>query len=270
MKVKRDWGTYLHEIRRREFELIFGRFPRPVFNHALEIGAGDGFQSGLLTEYAERLTVTDYYEPPAIDSVNQTVTSIVCDADALAERFAPKTFDLVFSSSLLEHLPNPEATLRGVQTVLADHGLVINVVPNPTWKILQLVLHFPNLVAVQLEKGLIHRETDASVVASVRDLNPKTSRRHRRWRHFLPEPHGVCETNRAELSAFSRDRWLAVHEKAGLAVIAVLPGPFCSGYGFGAGRARTAFERLGLSSENVFVSVKKECRSPFERYFRGR
>ena len=60
MKIKTAWLPHLHRIRSREIEIAFGRCPEKIFATGLELGAGDGFQSGLLTRYVSRLTCTDY------------------------------------------------------------------------------------------------------------------------------------------------------------------------------------------------------------------
>jgi len=52
MKIMADWIQHLHNHRKRELGLIFSKCPERLFQEALELGAGDGFQSGLLTRYA--------------------------------------------------------------------------------------------------------------------------------------------------------------------------------------------------------------------------
>jgi len=43
MTVKAEWTTYLHNLRRREMNVIFKRCPPKVFSKIPEPGAGDGF-----------------------------------------------------------------------------------------------------------------------------------------------------------------------------------------------------------------------------------
>lgn len=255
MKLKPDWHTWLHELRRREVDLLFGRFEDGAFEDGLELGAGDGFQSRLLTRWVKRLTATDItpgrWRGPA------DVRFLTCDAERIDESFDREAFDLVFSSNLLEHLPAPEAALRGIHHVLRDDGLGLHLVPSPFWKLGHVLLHVPNLAVTTLER--LSEPTPEPMERSTRQTNnPKTLRPRRSLvaKIFSPLPHGVSRTHLEEFAAFSRRRWLQRFRETGFDVLRVLKGPIGSGYGFGCDRLRTALERLGFTSVYVYVTCK--------------
>ncbi|MBI2524690.1 MAG: class I SAM-dependent methyltransferase [Candidatus Rokubacteria bacterium] len=273
-----SWGDWLHRIRSREIELIFARCPEAAFGKGLELGAGDGFQSRLLSSYVKDLVCTDFSESIlAAGDHPASVAFAVCDAERVDEVFAAATFDLVYSSNLLEHLPRPDAALRGMHRVLKREGLAIHVVPNPVWKLSQLVFFYPDL-AVRISRRLLTtlglppaRRRPASAPDPARrggvaiENNPKASRRPER--HFWPTPHGAYESNLVELYAYSRRRWLGTFADAGFRVLRVLRGPAASGYGFGLERARRVLERAGVSTESVYVAAKDGHESPLARFF---
>jgi SAM-dependent methyltransferase len=281
MKLKADWAAHLHELRRRELEIIFHRFPAGAFNSALELGAGDGFQSAILSGYAKSLTSTDYsrkilQSPPA-----RNVKYMVCDAEKVAETFKPGSFDLVFSSNMLEHVPQPGAVLAGIRRVMKDDGLCINIMPSPFWKLTHLLLHSPNLLALAIQAVTTGGGLDAltSRAREYKSLgktpvrpgnNPKTARKPRNLavRLLLPDPHGASATNMEELNSFRQSRWRGIFADAGFDVIAILNGPVASGYGFGFDRLRSVLENSGLASEYIFVAVKSGKASPLAKYFR--
>jgi SAM-dependent methyltransferase len=266
-----EWLDYLHLIRRREIDRIFGECPPRVFPLGLELGAGDGYQSSLLGAYVERLLATDWDVSLLSKSRAQARDVYPVDAEAVAETFAPATFDLVFSSNVLEHVPKPGTALRGVHTVLKDDGLTIHVMPSPLWKLADISLFWPDLVVRRLHR-LTNRddETGRCQDASSRLVNnPKISAEavaHRR--RFLPPPHGAYQGHIEEFQAFRKIRWLQEFEWAGFHVIRVIKGPLCSGYGLGWDGPRWMLERLGLTSEYAYVAVKHGRRSPYEDYFR--
>src|SRR5436309_2341261 len=103
-----DWKTYLHAIRKRETEVIFSGCPPHAFPAALELGAGDGYQSTLLQAYVDRLVVTDWDVTLLLNSRSERVHVRPCDAEAAADAVPRSEFDLVFSSNMLERhgLPN--------------------------------------------------------------------------------------------------------------------------------------------------------------------
>src|SRR5262245_38718568 len=200
-----DWDSYLHTIRATEIDRIFGRCPSKLFASGLELGAGDGHQSELLISYAKHLTVTDWDVARLRRRPEADVQA--CDAEAVENAFAPGTFDLVFSSNLLEHLPAPGAALRGIHTVLKDDGVTIHVMPNPFWKFSYLSLLAPVRIGRRLNRALRRSRKPSRTVAAVTSSNnPMTNSpctEGRRW-NFWPAPHGAYRGNWEELWAFRR------------------------------------------------------------------
>jgi SAM-dependent methyltransferase len=274
VRIKKDWTLWLHEYRTEELNRIFSGCPEGIFTTGLELGAGDGFQGTLLTRYVSRLVETEI--DPAILSLppRRSVEYHVCDAEEVGGCFGEQEFDLVFSSNLLEHLPNPDKALQGMRGVMKDDGLMIHVMPTPFWKACQLAFYVPNRFILLLERitgarGAVE-ETGAvsSEVPHEADNNPKIGRqRHgRAYRLFLPEPHGVSSGHLQEFCAFRRSKWRKEFDQAGLQLIDVTKGPVASAYGFGLDFARRVLERLGFASEYIYFATKKGHSSPYSRH----
>ena len=265
MRLHTEWLSYLRALRRREVELAFRWCPPGVFANALELGAGDGYQASLLARYASRLVSTDDELQPEL------------------RYFKPRQFDLVFSSNVMEHLPDPGRALAGISRVLTDEGITIHVMPTRFWKLCHVALHIPHVLARALERtsdeGLaktLARErakgTDPEQSGSLGPANnPKTARRVRSLlsRLLSPDPHGVSATHTMEFRAFGKERWIREFAAAGLDVVAVLKGPVCSGYGFGLNRFRLMLEKAGFASEYAYVAVKRGAKSPWAHHFQG-
>ena len=279
MRLKADWFPYLHDLRVREFRLIFDRFPLNSFEHALELGAGDGFQSAMLLPYAKRLVSTDFSLPPAGGDPRIDVQAL--PAERVADVYGPGAFDLVYSSNMLEHVPDPSVVLKAVSDVLTDDGITIHVMPNRIWKVCQLGLHVPHLVATAADdlmtarsgRALLDRMRkftgESGPTGGTEKNNPSVIRPARSLiqKALLPEPHGVCSTHREEFAAFSRRRWEAELTRAGFQILAVETGPFSSGYGFGFGSLVHLLEERGVGSEYVYVAKKAGRLSRYERAF---
>ncbi len=275
MRLKTAWIPHLQKIRREEFELIFARFHPKAFPSGLELGAGDGYQSKLMEPYVGNLISTDFQRPP-LDDIQDSITFLACDAEEIGRDFGPREFDLVYSSNLLEHLPDPASALRGAHEVLKDDGITIHVVPNPTWKLFHLLLYPLHLLVRALEiisERVRPREQEPGYKAidanESQVLNPKTKRRRRSKlnRILIPEPHGVSDSNFKEFQAFSKSRWERELELAGFEVLVVLKGPLASGYGFGLDFFRNSLRKLGVISEHVYVAKKAGKASRYEKYF---
>ena len=274
------WLEYLHRIRTREFNLIFGRCPPALFAKGLELGAGDGYQSRLLSRHVLTLICTDFEDDVPGRAACPGVEYRRCDAEEVDSYFGEREFDLVYSSNLLEHLPDPAAALRGIHRILRDDGLALHVVPNLFWKASHLAGFYPTLAARVMRalftpaslrrfvaRLVMRRASGAEAVGSRRAPTNNPKMLPCRERLLWPTPHGAYQSNVQELYAFSKRRWLREFDAAGFSVAKVLRGPVASGYGFGLDRIRLSLERAGFSSEYVYVTVKRGHASPFVAYF---
>ena len=295
MKIKADWPTWLHAYKVREIDKTFYACPEGCFGSGLELGAGDGFQSGLLSKYVRRLVSTEINKLYLSRQEGGGVEYRVCSAEEAVAAGGDGSHDLVFSSNVLEHLPDPAAVLRGIHRVLKDDGVTIHIVPTPLWKLCHVLLYVPVTLAALAEqvvgrrgnggmlrearfffgqfvegvrKGANTLTERADREEALRGNNPGivTERRTFVRRLLAPRPHGVSETNLAEFSALGRRRWLGMFGQAGLECFAILNGPAASGYGLGWRWAEAAAEKAGLASELIYVAHKKgrQCRyAPF-------
>jgi SAM-dependent methyltransferase len=264
VSLRADWLQHLHAFRRRELQAILGQCPERQFRRGLELGAGDGYQSSILSRYVQRLVCTDYDKQRLQRQAPPPTSYLVCDAEAVGNLFRENTFDFVFSSNMLEHLPNPEAALAGIHRVLRQDGITIHVLPSVFWKLCHILLFNPNRLVMRIERLFAGRQTTKTV--STLGNNPKVARAARR-RWLLPPPHGVSNGTIQELLAFRRSRWKRILERSRFTVVRVMKGPVASGYGFGLDRLRRVLEQLGLASEYVFIAVKAGAVSPHLRYF---
>lgn len=264
MSIKAPWLEYLHRQRKREIETVFSKCPEKIFPVALELGAGDGFQSKLLSRYVSKLIATDY-NPDILKNVpTPSIEYRLGDAEKVGETFNEKNFDLIFSSSLLEHLPSPNKALKGIHKILKDEGITIHIIPTPFWKLGHLLLHIPNL-ALTFPKLL----AKSAGTGKRRNNNPKTTRIKRSIlsRILIPKPHGASQSNIQEFYAFSSRRWEKELNAAGLKLVKIIKGPAMSGYGFGWDFARTVLENLGLASIYIYIAVKDIQNNDFKKYF---
>ena len=284
LKLHTDWAPYLHRIRERELEIAFRDCPPDTFARGLELGAGDGYQSRILTRWIGQLMSTDYHQSVLPGEDTDRIHYQVCDAEAVGEAFEAEHFDLVFSSNLLEHVPDTARVLRGIHRVLRPDGLTIHVMPNPFWKLTTLALYLPHLLFTFVERvstpggiaDIVARAqryrtmSDDQYSARVSEsATPKTHRTKKSLAlHLLmPQPHGASSGHLEELRAFRRRRWTHEFERAGFDLITVYRGPVTSGYGFGWNALRGFLERLGVGSVSIFVAQKRNVASSHAQWF---
>ncbi len=280
MKLRPDFAVYISDLRHQEFAMIFGACPADLFDRALELGAGwRAIHSTLLATRARHVLSTDFKDAILEHTPSERIAYRVCDAEHVGDVFAPQSFDLIFSSNLLEHLPDLQGTLRGIHDVLTDDGITIHVMPSRFFKVLDMLGYLPRQVAYvvegvtkpgglgKLRKRL--RGTAASTGPSSGENNLKLTPRRRSLVQKLvwPLPHGISATHRDEWAAFGVQRWKQAFAQNGFTVVAVRKGPVSSGHGFGLTRIRAVLERLGFTSEYAYIAVKSGHDSPYAAYF---
>jgi SAM-dependent methyltransferase len=272
--ARRRWTEVLHRLRRKEIEIIFSECPEGCFLTGLELGAGDGFQSSLLTSYVKSLVSTDYDRSRLALAGCKKVHYLICDAEQVGRTFRPGYFDLVFSSNLMEHLPRPDLAFRGVHRVLKDDGVCISVMPNPFMKLMWMIFFYPNkllrIVEVlgEREEG-IGGEGHSGDSPLILDNNPQRIQYGFLRRQVWPVPHGAYRSNFEEFVQYRRTRWVRLIEDQDFEVIGVLKMPVTTGYGFGLERVRGWLERMGFACGYGYVAVKKGCQSPLRNYWPG-
>ena len=127
----------LKPIRVAELELAMSFFPRT--GCVLEIGAGAGWQAEYISKKG--------YEVSAIDVNNNSYevkeSFPILKYDGYTIPFPDATFDVVFSSNVLEHIPHVVEFQKEIRRVVKETGIVVHLVPTNTWKFWATVLQYP-------------------------------------------------------------------------------------------------------------------------------
>jgi len=229
---------------------MFAGVPDGAFDRCLELGAGDGFLSALLARHARVLFATEIRHGGLREAPPDNVRYAFCDAEQLPFRTAK--FDLIFTSHLLEHLPDLQGALADMRRALDEEGVMVHLVPSRLWKILDLALFFPSQAAHLLE---VYTEPDGAARAP-KGMRSTVKVAPAGWwrRSFWPSVHGVSSSNVVELRRFGIRHWTAEFERAKLDVVRIRRRfPLHSPYRFGLERTRRALESLGASSTVGFV-----------------
>ena len=115
----------------RQFELEFALRSFPDSGKILEIGAGTGWQANALQKSgfdvdAIDLSTSNYKDNRIFPVVNYDGHNIP---------FADNTFDVVFSSNVMEHIPHLEEFQTEIHRVLKPDGIAIHIVPSSSWRV---------------------------------------------------------------------------------------------------------------------------------------
>lgn len=120
---------HLAQIRMQELHVILKYLPASA--RVLEIGAGTGWQAQRLFEAGFKVEAIDV---PVSNYAGDRIWP-VRDYDGHAIPFEDQSFDCVFSSNTLEHIPHVRDFQSEIQRVLRPDGVAVHLLPSAPWRI---------------------------------------------------------------------------------------------------------------------------------------
>lgn len=168
--------------------------------HVLEIGGGNGYQANLMASYGCVVSSIDL----ATRKKPQRSHFPVQSYDGNQIPFDAASFDLVFSSNVLEHVQDLSALLLEMRRVLKIGGTMIHILPSTVWRFWTSLAHY-----VYVPLFFLGRRSRATGLVQVPVHGLKTQHSY----PFLIKtalwagPHGEYPNALSELYYFSKRRW---------------------------------------------------------------
>jgi len=228
------WSNYF-ELRGREMENLLSFIDFRNCGRLLEIGCGNGFNSCILSKFANSVIATDLYgQDSKSHSVGMNTAKelivrlsvkncelVSCSGESLP--FKDGVFDTVFSMYTLEHIPDRNKMIADVRRVLKKGGLFIVIVPN----FMERIAYYPIIFYSDFLSAIWHRlfsggpgredEEDIMSAASIDDNLGILERLKKNRPHFpLPEPHGAYKNYFDEVYHYLPLRWKKLLLESGM------------------------------------------------------
>jgi SAM-dependent methyltransferase len=181
----------------------------PVGAKILEIGAGTGWQARQLSVRGYKVSAVDI---PSSNHGNARIWPIT-DFDGRHLPFPDKSFDLVYSSNVLEHVEDIVMLNTEIVRVLGNEGRAIHFVPTSAWRAWSLMAFYPALLLDVLRR--VRSKLEVSRVREVPSISPTeyaVASNQRPFfvkfvRRIVPHAHGAAGTCFSELLRFSKRSW---------------------------------------------------------------
>ena len=127
----------LKKYRLHELENVFKEFEinQSKKKNILDFGFGDGFQAHFLKKKNFNISAVDIKKKKDIEE--KGINFLVYDGKKIP--FENNTFDIIFSSSVLEHLNNLDDLQEEFCRVLNDDGICIHILPSSSWRFWTIV-----------------------------------------------------------------------------------------------------------------------------------
>jgi SAM-dependent methyltransferase len=245
--------TLRERIRAAELESVRRYFPPAA--KVLELGGDRGHQAKMLTEWGMDVISIDIGPEP------EDLVYPVRRYDGLHIPFPDQSFDVVFSSNVLEHVDELKALLNDAARVLKPGGIMVHVLPSATWRWWTMSMHYVWV----LQTVVFRRKNIEAPGPEIHKPYSAHNLLRFGWAIGFPHAHGVYANAFAELYFFSRGRWEKFFRKAGYTLIDVKPvGVFYTAYKLlhrlDVPQRKKLAARLG-SSCNLFVLKASAPRS---------
>jgi SAM-dependent methyltransferase len=212
-------NQHLRSIRELEAQQVLPWLP--ASGRLLEIGAGAGWQASQFAAAGLDVFAIDLAGSPYLPHTRFPTIRY----DGFSIPFADASFDVVYSSNVLEHIPHVEAFQREIRRVLRPNGRIIHVLPTPAWRMATSFTHYVHGI-----RRLIKRPRQGANNSDP-PSHHKTPRRGPRLGVLLPSRHGEYGNWVTEVFYFSKWRWLRLFKRAGLELEATRAlGLFYTGY----------------------------------------
>ena len=193
---------FLNEVRNYEIEKIVGHFPPGAT--VLEIGGGTGYQAKQLADRGVDVTSIDV----SSSNYRDKQVFLVQTYDGKRFPFEENTFDLVFSSNVLEHVKDLDQLHKESRRVLKPDGYCVHVMPTAVWRFWTSIA---NYVELMQRLGLLFPTLVPESLNPREVLRPINVMRNA-WQilcqYAVPPRHGEVGNVVSELWTFSTRQWV--------------------------------------------------------------
>jgi len=173
----------------------------------LEIGAGTGWQARALSQAGYQVEAIDL---PAISRISGHARHRIWpirDYDGEHIPFPDGSFDILYSSNVLEHVEQLDGLTVEMRRVLRPGGLALHLLPNPQWRVLSLLTYYPgqaiDLLRVLRRRTAIHEPSPAGSPGNAKMQSMLSKIAHR----LIPPTHGAVGSPVSEIRRYSKRHW---------------------------------------------------------------
>jgi ubiquinone/menaquinone biosynthesis C-methylase UbiE len=216
---------FLHVIREFEYKKIITHFDAGA--RLLEIGGGTGYQAKRLTE--------DGFVVVSIDTPDSNYAGQrefpVQTYDGRNIPFPDASFDVIFSSNVLEHVIDLPYLQTEMKRVLKPGGICVHLMPTGAWRFWTNIAHYVELMQrlLNLASRLVPRKFSKP---ALRDMLSVIKLMAVTLKHYAIVPrHGEKGNAWSEIATFSPRHWVKHFSGESFAMNEVTPtGLFYTGH----------------------------------------
>lgn len=251
--IEKDETSWWEKVRKSELDTALEIFPSQNNLHILEIGGRDGYQANIISKKGHSVTSIDIN--PIYPQFHTVQKGTINQLD-----FKENSFDIIYSSNMLQELQDIEEAFNEIKRVLKEDGLIIHIVPTTWWSLITNFWHYCKIPKYLIKSNKFKRIFNSNLkkVDIKQNSKPKSSTKN--LKQLFLHPLGANASFIHEIIYFSKIYWKKLFEKNGFKVIEQKNCPyFYSAYSvfkFKFLKARTILSKVGITSCYCYVMKK--------------
>jgi len=204
------------KIRMEELETALEIFSNEKNLDILEIGGRDGFQANIISKKGHKVTSID------INPLSPQI-HLVQKGDITKLDFADDSFDLIYSSNMLQEIYNIDKAFMEMKRVLKKDGIIIHIVPSSWWSIITNFWHYCLIPKYLIKSNKIQQIFNSKKVTNIDIQNNKEENKNSKSTTNLKKlffhPLGTNTSFIHEIFYFSKFYWKKLFKKNGFNMI---------------------------------------------------
>tara|TARA_B110000196_G_scaffold115443_1_gene100448 strand:- start:781 stop:1569 length:789 start_codon:yes stop_codon:yes gene_type:complete len=208
-------ALWWQKIRNEELTTALEAFTDQKNLKILEIGGRDGYQAKLISKKDYDVTSIDInpIDPQFFPVQKGTISQL---------KFQENSFDIIYSSNMLQEIQNIEETFKEMKKILKKDGIIIHIVPSCWWSLITNFWHY-----CFIPKYLIKSKKFQHIFNS--DLKNESNHKEilkdekesskKNLKQLFFHPLGVNTSFIHEIFYFSRFYWKKLFKKNGFNII---------------------------------------------------
>lgn len=207
-ELEKKWWEF---IRKNELEDIFEYLPNKKNLKILEIGGRDGYQASILSKKGYDVLSIDILPiyPQFFPVKKGNIENLEFDDDS---------FDIIYSSNMLQEIKNLEKALDEMHRILKNDGIMIHIVPSSWWSIFTNFWHYVHIPWFIFKSRKFNNIiTNKKILESLNDEKIKEKKFVKLKKLFL-HPLGNNKSFLHEIFLFRNKSWQRLFLKSGFTI----------------------------------------------------
>ena len=204
------------KIRNDELTTALKLFPSDKNLKVLEIGGRDGYQAELISKKGYNVTSID---------INPLFPQFypVQKGDITKLNFEDDSFDIIYSSNMLQEIQHIEESFIEMKRVLKKDGVIIHIVPSSWWSLITNFWHYCLIPKYLIKSNKFKKIFNSKKVTNIDIQNNKQENKNSKSTTNLKKlffhPLGTNTSFIHEIFYFSKFYWKKLFKKNGFKMI---------------------------------------------------